>query len=479
MKNLILFLILTASVLGQSNFITIDNGKFYDGNIPYRFVGFNAYYLQQNAAAGKYYIVDDVFTAADSFHVKVIRTWAFNDDDPAADSGAIRLSPYEFNEKGLIALDYVLFKAGVHNKRVILTLANNHADYGGIAKYIEWGAEFANKKHLSHSDFFTDDTLKQWYKYYAETILNRVNTYTGKAYKDDPAIFAIELINEASNPQKSPDIITGWYDEMSRYVKSIDYNHLVATGEEGYDANLSDYSNTKLCYNGEDYLFNGYKGTGYYANSSMEGIDYCSFHMYPELAGFSMQAGKTWIDDHYNIAWKIMKPALCGEVGIKEKKEEWFKYYFEEFKKSSQPGCMLWQYMHKDIMRNNDGFGFNEKDFPDLMAEIKEYALSIENDTAGVLQPAANVSPVLYQNYPNPFTKVTTIRYLVPKDGHVKLTLYSITGQVIGVLEDTDKKKGEYEKVISIKSSALASGVYVCRLMVGGSVTALKIVLQK
>ena len=38
--------------------------------------------------------------------------------------------------------------------------------------------------------------LREWYKDWAATLIARVNTITGVAYRDEPAIFAWELANE-------------------------------------------------------------------------------------------------------------------------------------------------------------------------------------------------------------------------------------------------------------------------------------------
>lgn len=39
----------------------------------------------------------------------------------------------------------------------------------------------------------------QAYKNYIGAVLNRVNTYNGRVYKDDPAVFSWELANEAGS----------------------------------------------------------------------------------------------------------------------------------------------------------------------------------------------------------------------------------------------------------------------------------------
>jgi hypothetical protein len=42
--------------------------------------------------------------------------------------------------------------------------------------------------------FYTDSRCKQAYKNYVYMLLNRVNTYTGVQYKNDPVMFSFELM---------------------------------------------------------------------------------------------------------------------------------------------------------------------------------------------------------------------------------------------------------------------------------------------
>jgi hypothetical protein len=58
------------------------------------------------------------------------------------------------------------------------------------------------------SAFFSSTTCKRLYLQFAEALINRNNTFTGAAYRDDGTILAWELINEARLPQdKSGDTL--------------------------------------------------------------------------------------------------------------------------------------------------------------------------------------------------------------------------------------------------------------------------------
>lgn len=56
-------------------------------------------------------------------------------------------------------------------------------------------------------------------------------------YKDDPTIFAWQLINEGRAPEKGPAVLQPWIEEMSAFLKSQDPNHMVNGGTEGFFSN--------------------------------------------------------------------------------------------------------------------------------------------------------------------------------------------------------------------------------------------------
>lgn len=78
------------------------------------------------------------------------------------------------------------------------------------------------------------------------------------------------------------------------------------------------------------------------------------------------------------------------------------------------------------------------------------------DETSGGTKP-----PPIYsveQNYPNPFNPRTTIRYQLPKESRVTLTVYTVLGQVIQVLEDGIQGAGY--RSAEWNASGCASGIY-------------------
>jgi hypothetical protein len=74
------------------------------------------------------------------------------------------------------------------------------------------------------------------------------------------------------------------------------------------------------------------------------------------------------------------------------------------------------------------------------------------------------------QNYPNPFNPVTTIRYQLPKASHVKLEVFTITGQKVKTLVDATQQVNYYTVTwdgLNETGSKVASGIYLYRIEAG------------
>lgn len=67
-------------------------------------------------------------------------------------------------------------------------------------------------------DFYTNPTIVGWYQNNVKTIVGRVNSINGIAYKDDPAIFGWELINEPHVPgDDTGSVLTVGYSPLPKY----------------------------------------------------------------------------------------------------------------------------------------------------------------------------------------------------------------------------------------------------------------------
>jgi beta-glucuronidase len=99
----------------------------------------------------------------------------------------------------------------------------------------------------------------------------------------------------------------------------------------------------------------------------------------------------------------------------------------------------------------------------------------VDDNEAGEIPPAF----ALDQNFPNPFNPSTTIRYAVPREAHIRLTVYDVLGRRMAVLADENKEPGIYEATFPGAGGHASSGVYFCRLETGGFSAVRKMLLMR
>ncbi|MBE0572624.1 MAG: T9SS type A sorting domain-containing protein [Ignavibacteriaceae bacterium] len=83
----------------------------------------------------------------------------------------------------------------------------------------------------------------------------------------------------------------------------------------------------------------------------------------------------------------------------------------------------------------------------------------------------------LFQNYPNPFNPSTTIKFSVPKESQINLSVFNILGEQVKELKNELMKPGNYE--VNFDASMLASGIYFYRIQANAFVQTKKMILVK
>jgi mannan endo-1,4-beta-mannosidase len=293
---------------------------------PFCFVGSSNYYPIFKPPP----VVDDLFQAAVALDFRVMRVWGMMDRGsldgtvPNADplggdkqgvyfqywDPATKAPKYNDGPNGLERLDYVLAKAGELKLKLIVVLVNNWRAFGGIDQYLMWYGR--NKHH----EFFTAPEVKHAYKNWVHHVVMRTNTITGIPYREDPAVFSWELTNElrckggdafdGNSSECTPETLTAWVGEMSGYIKSLDPNHMVSVGDEGF-----------LDGGGDHWAYKANDGVDHEALTAQPAIDFGTFHLYPEDWGATLEWGETWIDAHLRVARKLGKPTVLEEYGVK------------------------------------------------------------------------------------------------------------------------------------------------------------------
>jgi hypothetical protein len=97
-----------------------------------------------------------------------------------------------------------------------------------------------------------------------------------------------------------------------------------------------------------------------------------------------------------------------------------------------------------------------------------------------VIEPVSNLLPTEYalsQNYPNPFNPSTTIRFALPSQQLVKLTIFNVLGQQVATLVNEELSPGEYS--YRFDASNLVSGMYFYRIEAGSFTEIRRMMLLK
>jgi len=309
-----LFLALATSVAGQfrEGFVQTDGTNFVVDGCKRYFSGSNTYYLM----VSDHERVDLALETYARHNLNVVRAWAFCDDCKEYFNLVDFSGPeVSINSINMERVDYFLAAAAQRNIRVVLGFTNNWTDYGGMDIWVkQYGGKY-------HDEFYTNKELIKGFKQYIKAIINRVNTYTGQLYKDDPTIFSWQLANEArcnNGPNGLPvkdcntDTITRWVDEIATFIHEQDPNHLVSSGIEGLGLTPPDGVDPNT------YIYTYAEGTDYEAISALDSIDYNTVHMYPVGWGLKDYAkeGVTWIQAHVDVDKKYNKPTVVEEWGL-------------------------------------------------------------------------------------------------------------------------------------------------------------------
>ncbi|KAG7376427.1 hypothetical protein PHYPSEUDO_013575 [Phytophthora pseudosyringae] len=295
-----------------AGFVTTSGTAFEVDGAPFYIFGTNAYWASEiNWSETD---LTTIFKTMATNDITACRTMGFADLTTAGtapynivyqlwENGAASINT---KDNGLGYFDKVVAAATAAGVKLVVPLVNNWSDYGGMDVYVkQLGGKY-------HDDFYTNEKIKAAYKKYVATFVNR--------YKNDDTIMSWELCNEcrcagsggglAESGICTTKTINAWMTEMSAYIKSLDSNHLVATGSEGF-------MNT----DSSVYLYSGLSGVDFDANLAIKSIDYGAYHTYPD--GWSVDAsefvswGKKWINDHVASGKKAGKPVVMEEYGVK------------------------------------------------------------------------------------------------------------------------------------------------------------------
>lgn len=346
-----LFLVASPNVStsgAKDQFVRQRGGRFLVGQKPFRFVGANVALMYRDEDRER---MPETMRQAAQLGIGVVRVWAFgeggpNDVKPMADfedwprHHSFRFAPGQWNEDALVHLDKVIAEAAKNNIYVQLCLTNWWRDTGGVTQYLRWAgindaADDSYKFGINNEKailFYSNPETRRLYREHIEKLVTRRNTITGLVYRDDPAIFGWELMNEAQVITGRWDERRAWFREMSAYIKSLDPNHMVAPGAWGYRSSS--------------------ERREWLADHAIPTIDYADVHNYPrdDHDSFvnSPAALKEFIENRAAAAYSLRKPLVLGEFGMGVEghngasQVEWYKALFDGNARAGAGGVMFW-----------------------------------------------------------------------------------------------------------------------------------------
>ncbi|HEY0734094.1 MAG TPA: cellulase family glycosylhydrolase [Herpetosiphonaceae bacterium] len=412
-----------AAARDDSRFVTRQGDDLILHGREFRFAGTNNYYLMYKSQL----MVDDVLNAAAANKFDVVRTWGWLDIGNQDGSNSLRgkadgvyfqywdgtRPAYNDGEDGLRRLDYIIYKAGQLRLKLVIPFTNNWNDFGGMDQYVRWReSSSAESRTWYHDDFYTDPVIRGWYKDWIAHLLNRTNSYTGVQYKHDPTIMTWELANEprcisagayGRSPSCTTTTLTTWADEMSTFIKTIDRNHLVSVGDEGFYC-IPDATN---------WIDNCGEGVDTIGLTQLPNIDVMSFHLYPDHWGQTTEWSTEYITRHIRDAKRLNKPAMLGEFGSlnKQTRNVVYKEWTDTVLREGGNGALYWilsgiqdngtlypdydnftVYAHDPVFRTLGNFAkmMRENHPPDFRPVADHDNVTTTFETPIALSPAAN-----------------------------------------------------------------------------------------
>lgn len=314
----------------NGNFIRVKDNFFYINDQPYLFVGINYWqgpYLAANYIPGGRERLIRELDLMKSYGITNLRIMASSENSIMIKSlkPAFQEKPYVLNERLLDGLDFLLYELAKRNMKAVLVLNNYWQWSGGMAQYNSWTmnnfivdpdktGNYLEFMKFS-AEFYSNELGNVIFRNFIHKLINRYNKYSKVVYKNDPTIMSWQLANEPRpHPSSKNDTLKlntfcKWIEETAKYIRSIDPNHLISTGNEGLAGCLWDSSIViKL--------------------NKIPNIDYITIHLWPknwrwfnecielDKMKIVIEKANEYLNFHLELAKLIKKPIVIEEFGI-------------------------------------------------------------------------------------------------------------------------------------------------------------------
>lgn len=311
----------------KPDFVTVENGQFFRDGKPFTYIGTNFWYgpiLASEGRGGDFNRLTRELDYLQSVGLKNLRVLVGADGPDGVFSRVeptLQTAPGVYNDTLLVGLDRFLVELGKRDMQAVLYLNNSWEWSGGYGQYLEWAT---GEKALIPLEagywpfmqqmrkFQTSKESQELFYNHVKAIVGRTNSITGKAYAEDPAIFAWQIGNEPRCFSDDPavrDGFIGWMTQTARIIKEIDPNHLLSTGNEGLMGSENDPDLLRRI-------------------NSIPGVDYMTIHIWPynwnwadpsDLEGTvcaAIDRTEEYVIGHAKMARELGLPLVCEEFGF-------------------------------------------------------------------------------------------------------------------------------------------------------------------
>lgn len=125
---------------------------------------------------------------------------------------------------------------------------------------------------------------------------------------------------------------------------------------------------------------------------------------------------------------------------------------------------------------------FNSNDVTESDIYFMQKEIDTNASEENIIQDIFHNNIKLSQNYPNPFNPQTKISFSLRKGGKTTLKIFNVKGQLVKLLVDEQKQKGDYSVIwygTDMQNKQVASGAYYYRLQVENRVKTKSLTLVK
>lgn len=205
-----------AFVVRQNNHLLVKST-----NQRFRFLGGNHFNLLVKYLWGEFHGLtgEEVFKLSSEYNITVIRFWATCSNGYWSDQ-CLYFGPNNWKhsrEQFLQKFDELVNDAEEYNIYLIPVLSDAYYTFKWMGSETKW-----NNTEICQVD--SDVNLE--YKEFVKDVVTR--------YKDRGIILAWEIGNEGQRHCSSYEDLLNWYDDTANYIRGLDPNHLISTGENNF-----------------------------------------------------------------------------------------------------------------------------------------------------------------------------------------------------------------------------------------------------